>query len=119
MAALNATPLPTGKRVIAIDWALPKDQYKEFEKQEMAETADANSNPMDEDDAEKSGNDSDDSDDDGVDVVFDEDDEDEVEEEDAEAKPVAKKESDDVQNGTTIFIRNLAFETTEEDLREK
>lgn len=118
-------------RTVAVDWSLPKNVWEEVKKDEEAmegkeeeeeEENGGGSASKDEegsDAASDSGSSSESED--GVDVTFDspsssassssdEDDEDGEEQD--------KKEITDTDDGTTLFIRNLAFETTEDEVRD-
>lgn len=102
------------ERVIAVDWALSKDKWKE-EKAKIQEDEDAEmaSIPSDsEDDEDEDGlgvhSGSDDNDDDGDSQPDDEDDNGE--------EPV-KPQLPPPETGTTLFIRNIPFNATEDELR--
>lgn len=102
------------ERVIAVDWALSKDKWEkekakmEEDEDEEMEDAEDGSSPSDEDDDGEqlgvhSGSGSEPEDDDSD------------QEDDAE-KPV-KPELPPPAAGTTLFVRNIPFEATEDDLR--
>ena len=107
------------ERVIAVDWALSKDKWKE-EKAKMTEDVD-----MDEEDEGSSSSDEDSDSNDGIES---DDDENSNSDSDAfdshhstdsdsnEEKPT-KPALPPPEAGTTLFIRNLPFSATEEDLR--
>jgi nucleolar protein 4 len=102
------------ERVIAVDWALSKDKWKE-EKAKIHEDEDVemDSVPSDsEDDEDEDGlgvhSGSDDNDDDSDSQPDDEDDNDE--------EPV-KPQLPPPETGTTLFIRNIPFNATEDELR--
>jgi len=101
------------ERTIAVDWALSKDKWKEekakiMEDVEMEDASDASSDEEDEGLGVHSGGDEDS--DDSSDSQPDEDDS------DADEEPV-KPELPPPEAGTTLFIRNIPFEATEEELR--
>lgn len=116
-------------RVVAVDWALSKQEYQKLE--EDADNADGAE--MDKEDAEDEDEDED-SDMDPVPYKSDDDEEgSEDEDEDADLSPVeddleapADAEDDDEdahpaaapkpEQGTTLFIRNIQFEATEDEL---
>ncbi|KAG6830813.1 hypothetical protein H0H87_006986 [Tephrocybe sp. NHM501043] len=110
------------ERVIAVDWALSKEKWKE-EKAKMDENGDVEmgdasmSGESDEDSGEDS--DSDDSDEEEHLGVHRDDDgdssDDDIEDDDAE-EPV-KPTLPPPETGTTLFIRNLPFTATEDELR--
>ncbi len=107
-------------RNIAVDWALSKDKWEEVKKDEekdedkgkeeaKAEIGEAAEEVEDEAEGdEQEGNDGEDSleahDEDAMDVD---------EKVEAPAKPILPA----VEEGSTVFIRNLPFEATEEELR--
>lgn len=92
-------------RKIAVDWALSKEKFEEAKAQEepKAEQEEEKEESSDEDDDEEVGE----NEDDEVDVIM----------EDEEEKPV-KPTLPAVEEGSTLFIRNLPFEATEEELRD-
>jgi len=105
------------ERVIAVDWALSKEKWKE-ERAEVEEDVDM-------DDAEGSGSDEDESDsedeeseDEGLGVHSGSDEE----SDDGESQPDddeerVKPELPPPESGTTLFIRNVPFNATEDELR--
>jgi nucleolar protein 4 len=112
-------PLPAqqeGKesRVVAVDFALSKEKWSEAQKQVEAEKPakeDANDDESsssgssdDEDDSSEGEQGSEEAEDGGDDAA-----------EEAEEEPV-KPQLPAVDVGSTLFIRNLPFETTEEEL---
>ncbi|CAO3600294.1 unnamed protein product [Absidia cylindrospora] len=130
--SLNATQ--HHGRTIAVDWAIAKDR---FEKMEAAEDVEGDTK-MEEAKKEDEGDDdsSDDSSDEDSDNS-DEDDEGDDEEQELESdaeeqeleSDVEEQDEDDkkakpahrfpeVSDGTTLFVRNLLFETTEDDLKD-
>ncbi|KAI9476135.1 MAG: hypothetical protein EXX96DRAFT_620603 [Benjaminiella poitrasii] len=130
MEALNATQ--HHGRTIAVDWSIPKLQYKQVEEKEAVAssenaTDDTKDTEMEEADKEEE-NDSDKMDTDEEDEEDDEDesdeDESETEEDEKDSKLKVKKDKQTKKTGsstdlgTTLFIRNLLFESTEEDLKE-
>jgi hypothetical protein len=98
-------------RQVAVDWSLPKDVW-ERAKETKQEDEDESSEEEVEVEKEGSGSDEESGSGSGSDS------EEEVEE-DEEAKEKRKKEATDTDDGTTLFVRNLAFETTEDEVREK
>lgn len=104
-------------RTLAVDWAVDKDTWDNTaaqEDQEKDKTAtedavdgaeDDNEHIMDEDDEESASDEEDDDEDDDVDM-------DDLDDDDDEDKP----RQDD--NSSTLFIRNLPFSCTDEDLEE-
>lgn len=108
------------ERVIAVDWALSKEKWKE-EKAKLEE-ADGDvemddATGSDESDEGDEGSDSDEEENlgvhDGSDGDDDEEDGDEV---DADAEPV-KPTLPPPETGTTLFVRNVPFNATEDELR--
>ncbi|EAU86772.1 ribosomal processing [Coprinopsis cinerea okayama7 len=124
------------ERVIAVDWALSKEKWKEeVAKAEQvnvdAEMASASGSGSEDEDDDESGSGSsgseseDDSDDEGLGVhgedsgsesdsqPSDSDDEDSRDDDDVPVKPQLPPP----ESGTTLFIRNVPWEATEDDLR--
>ncbi|KAK4684518.1 nucleolar protein 4, partial [Tremellales sp. Uapishka_1] len=102
-------------RPVAVDWALSKEKWKETQGEKEEKKAEASGS---EDEDEESGSGSD-SEDDGEGDEND-DDEDAEKEEDADGdvameEPV-KPQLPAVEAGSTLFIRNLPFEATEQEL---
>jgi len=108
------------ERVIAVDWALSKDKWKE-EKAKMTEDVDMDEGSSSDEDSDRESDDdensdsdsnSDDSNDDdlGVHPTTDADNSDD---EETPTKPTLPPP----EAGTTLFIRNLPFSATDEDLR--
>ncbi|KAJ1565174.1 RNA recognition motif-containing protein, partial [Nowakowskiella sp. JEL0078] len=124
-------------RLVAVDWALPKDQYDQIAIEEDSNNAQDNtfkesedqeseSNEGEDDDinqfmdmdvqeevqTDDDDDENDDKDEDNVDIVY-----------ETETKATEPKKpsylSASVNEGSTLFIRNLSFESTEEDLFEK
>jgi nucleolar protein 4 len=91
------------ERKIAVDWALSKEKFEEVKAQEEPKPKAEEESAEEEDEDEEEGEDEDDD----VDVVM----------EDEEEKPV-KPTLPAVEEGSTLFIRNLPFEATEEELRD-
>lgn len=139
MEAINATE--HHGRTIAVDWSIPKVQYREVEAKEAADTnttvsedtemKESSDNQDDEsdsesDDASDEEENSDDSEDESGNEEIDsdeeddnnEDDSDNNEKEDIEARKANKKTGPTSSDGTTLFIRNLLFESTEQDLKQ-
>lgn len=107
-------------RVVAVDWALGKDEYKRAQVEEKAEEAgsDVNSDlsgPEEEEDSDEEKEEDDDSDmtpipegaDEEMSEHHDDDDDDELDEEPKGPEP---------PKGTTLFVRNMSFEATESEL---
>lgn len=98
------------ERKIAVDWALSKEKFEEVKaQQEPVKEEPTEGEVKEESDVEMKGEDEEESED--------EDDEVDVEVEDDEDKPV-KPTLPAVEEGSTLFIRNLPFEATEEELRD-
>ncbi|KAF7311626.1 Ribosome biogenesis [Mycena kentingensis (nom. inval.)] len=103
------------ERVIAVDWALSKDRWKE-EQEKMAEE-------MDEDESGSSSDSDDgsDSEDSHVGVHDGEDSEEssdgETEDEDGESRTPLKPQLPPPEEGTTLFVRNVPFNATDDELR--
>lgn len=111
----------TADRQIAVDWALSKDKWEEVKAKQQSEAAE---NSEDED-AEGSSDESEKSDDEDSHIgVHDgsgesgesEDDDDEMDVDEDEEKP-GKPQLPPPETGTTLFVRNVPFEATEDDLR--
>uniref|UniRef100_A0A8C1HMX5 RNA binding motif protein 28 n=1 Tax=Cyprinus carpio carpio TaxID=630221 RepID=A0A8C1HMX5_CYPCA len=118
-------------RQVAVDWAIAKDKYlatqsagaagneekddSESEAEETSEDDEEGDSSEEEEDSESQRTDSDASESDDYDDDDDDDDE-------AEGKTPPKKKRNplpaDVNEGRTIFVRNLAFDTDEEGLEE-
>lgn len=118
-------------RVVAVDWALGKEEWKKAQEGEKGEDADAASAASDE---ESGSGSEEDSDEDGSD----EDEEDEedsdtsavpedLEDRDTTPQPLASGANDAMSEdeekepvkkaeGTTLFVRNISFEATEAEL---
>ena len=112
------------ERVIAVDWALSKDKWEEA-KARMQDEAEEEVDEEDEgsDSGSEASSDSEDShigvhqhgsDSEGSGSEDDDDDEMDVDEDDE--KP-GKPQLPAVDVGTTLFVRNVPFEATEDDLR--
>lgn len=120
MEGLNGSIVKT--RAIAVDWALAKSVYDKLEskvegEEVVVETeATENSNIEEVDDNVKESNDSEESDD----AEADEDIEEQIDIDHMNIESLNSLESDseDSSESSTIFIRNLSFETEEEDLEE-
>lgn len=118
MEEVNGTVIKTAKdagkegRPIAVDWALSKDKWEETQKgKEVKE--DVKPDIKDESDSGSDNDEDEDSDDD-------EDEEDDNEEKpdvDMDEEPT-KPKLPTVDVGATLFVRNLPFETTEQELGE-
>ncbi|RDB25990.1 putative RNA-binding protein C4F6.14 [Hypsizygus marmoreus] len=118
------------ERVIAVDWALSKEKWKEEKaKLEEAEGSDvemedvSGSDTSSSDSDEDSEDDSDGSDDEGGLGVHqgghddDEDDDSEGGDEDEDREEPVKPTLPPPETGTTLFIRNVPFNATEDELR--
>ena len=113
------------ERVIAVDWALSKDKWEEAK----AKLED-NDEPPQEDAAESEEEKSDDEDDevdsdesdshiglhDGSDDSDSDEDEDEMNVDEEDVKP-GKPQLPQTDTGSTLFVRNVPFEATEDELR--
>ncbi|SGY69449.1 BQ5605_C004g03016 [Microbotryum silenes-dioicae] len=109
-------------RLVAVDWALSKDDWKKAQEAEVDE-AEAGS---DEDTEEHSDSDDDDSqeeeDDDSdlspveEDESDDEDEGEELELSDGDSDVDEEPQSTELEKGTTLFVRNMSFEATEPEL---
>ena len=102
-----------GGRTVAVDWALSKDKWKEAE----AKVAVVEETKEEEEEVEEEAGEGKD----GPDVVEENEDGEmiepvEDEEEEVVAEPV-KPVLPPPEEGTTLFIRNLSFEATEDQLR--
>ncbi|XP_078582455.1 RNA-binding protein 28-like isoform X3 [Branchiostoma floridae x Branchiostoma japonicum] len=141
VAGMNSKPLHG--RPIAVDYAVPKNRYEsaktpeqegnaDEQKQEDGDSEDGDDDDEDETGEEEDGSDGD-SDDGDADADSDDDDDDDKSddsddfsddddgEEEAENKsksPKPFRESTDVQQGKTVFIRNLSYDSLEEDVEE-
>ncbi|KAG6819698.1 hypothetical protein H0H93_009492 [Arthromyces matolae] len=113
------------ERVIAVDWALSKDKWEEekakLEEGGDVEMEDASKHAESDEESSRSGEDSDESDDDDegqLGVHTGGDDDSEVEEEDDENpdEPV-KPTLPPPEAGTTLFVRNVPYTATEDELR--
>jgi len=117
-------------RPVAVDWAVPKEVFKGPEKKEVKEEEIKDEEVKDEpesDDEDESGLNSsevkieEDNDDDDDSDDNDDSEDDDSEEEEKEARPkVAHNFSTghDIDEGKTVFIKNIAYETDEGDLRD-
>lgn len=114
-------------RVVQIDWAVGKSVYLkhledgkkvktegeikvEDEKPDIVEVKVESEDEEEEDDDEEDDDDDDDQDEDMS--------EDEDEEEIDDKKNIKKQESNDIQEGRTVFIKNIPFTATDEDLKQ-
>lgn len=102
-----------GGRTVAVDWALSKDKFQEAQEKVKADepAAEAEAEASEEDAEAKDGPDVVEENEDGEMIEPVEDDEEEV-----VAEPV-KPVLPPPEEGTTLFIRNLSFEATEDQLR--
>lgn len=117
-------------RTIAVDWSIPKGKYRETEEKEaaaakaaavdnedteMKESSEDEENSADEEEsnsADEEENDDDNSEND------DSENEESDDDENVEARKAKKMTGPTSADGTTMFVRNLLFETTEEDLKQ-
>lgn len=102
-------------RPIAVDWALSKDQWEKAQQdgQEVKKEEDAESSSSG---SSSSGSDSE-SDEDSDDSSDEEADEDvEMEEHEVEEEEPTKPKLPTVDVGSTLFVRNLSFDATEQEL---
>eukprot|EP01135_Chromosphaera_perkinsii_P003146 Nk52_evm35s236 gene=Nk52_evmTU35s236 len=112
--ALKAVEEVNGKdikgRPVAVDWAVSKNVYeKATEASERTEDA---IKEEESEDADVSGSDEEDDDDEGDELE-------EVEESEIDEEKESVEPEEDVQEGKTLFVTNLCFETREKDLFEK
>ncbi|EPQ26264.1 uncharacterized protein PFL1_06199 [Pseudozyma flocculosa PF-1] len=99
--AVRAAAQP--ERVVAVDWALSKKDWEAKAEQSDAEEAESEDDEDDdEDEGEDDDEEGDDDDDENAEVSSDE-----------EAKPALPQP----EEGTTLFVRNLPFQATEEELK--
>lgn len=120
MEKINGTVIKTsgGKegRPVAVDWALSKDKWEETQK-DKEPVKDVKPDIKAEDGSDDSESDDDEDDEEGSDSKDDEDDDEEEEDKpDVEMEEPAKPQLPAVDVGSTLFIRNLPFETTEQEL---
>lgn len=105
-------------RVVAVDWSLPKGVWEGVREADAVRGEEEGGDEEMEDAEEESEGES--GEEDGVEVTVDASDSESDDSDDEERK----EEKDDVRHktdtddGTTLFIRNLAFETTEDEIRE-
>jgi nucleolar protein 4 len=112
-------------RTIAVDWALSKEKWKEemAKIEETAEDVDVEDASSSEASAQDSDQDGEDSDDDGELGVHNdesgdsEEDEDNDENEDEDMEEPVKPTLPPPETGTTLFVRNVPFQATEDELR--
>lgn len=105
------------ERKIAVDWALSKEKFEEVKAQQepvKEEPVDGEEGVKQEEgsDVEMKAEDDDESEEE------DEDDDVDVEMDDEEEEKPVKPTLPAVEEGSTLFIRNLPFEATEEELRD-
>ncbi|KAJ1914620.1 RNA recognition motif-containing protein [Mycoemilia scoparia] len=104
-------------RIIAVDWALSQDKFQELVKSQAQENEAEEESDQDDnvssDSSSESGNDDDDESDDeaGNDESS--------EEGESETQSTTYPENDPLNDGSTLFIRNVLFETEEDTLYEK
>ncbi len=110
-----------GGRTIAVDFAVPKEQYRSAEKQPKHETKDddlsdkqTEEDKEEEEEAEENET-TEEGDEEGSDS---EDEDDESEDEDKDEEEKEEKESQE-EPGSTLFIRNLELETQRHTIFEK
>ncbi|KZS87304.1 RNA-binding domain-containing protein [Sistotremastrum niveocremeum HHB9708] len=118
--------LKLGGRVVAVDWAISKERW---EKEVAKADADAEEEKVEDDDDSEAGdsasastsdsgsNASEDDSNDESDSHFDSSDEDEDEDMDAEDEEPKRPSLPTPEDGTTLFLRNLPYEATEDELR--
>ena len=120
-------------RPVAVDWALPKEEFQKGQKAPAADEDEGNDADASEKDAGEAGAESgsegsvegeggdeeeDDSDDDDDEGSEDDGGGSEQEKEDPDKKNHSLKTGHDVAENKTIFVRNIAFDSDEEDLRD-
>ncbi|KAF8598969.1 RNA-binding domain-containing protein [Ceratobasidium sp. AG-I] len=93
-------------RVVAVDWALSKDKWQEAVSKRAEEDMDVDEVEVKDESEEEEESEEESSDGSGED-----------EEEDEDGEPHERPQLPDVDIGTTLFVRNVPFEATEEDLR--
>ncbi|KAI0071311.1 RNA-binding domain-containing protein [Panus rudis PR-1116 ss-1] len=120
----------SGERIIAVDWALSKDKWEEAKAKIQEQLAEAGSEEGSGSESEsEAGSESDDgsdshigvhdgeSDDEGSDDEDDEDEDDmDVDDDDEDQQP-GKPQLPPPETGTTLFVRNVPFEATDDELR--
>ncbi|GAB1521077.1 RNA recognition motif-containing protein [Rhizoctonia solani] len=97
-------------RVVAVDWALSKSKWEETVSQRQDEAMEVDE--QDDDEEAESGNEVGSSEEEE-----DEEEEEEASDEDSEEEPHERPQLPDTDVGTTLFVRNVPFEATEDDLR--
>lgn len=115
MEKVNGTVIKTsgGKegRPVAVDWALSKDKWEETQKdKEPVKDVKPDIKTEDDDESDESGSDDEESDED------EDEDKPDVEMQEKDEEEPAKPQLPAVDVGSTLFIRNLPFETTEQEL---
>ncbi|KAK7023842.1 ribosome biogenesis [Favolaschia claudopus] len=113
------------ERVIAVDWALSKDKWKEEKaKMELEEGGDVEMTGSSDSESESGSSSSDDSSEDGDESdsalgVHDGEDSETTDEEDddGDSQTPLKPQLPPPEEGTTLFVRNVPFSATDEDLR--
>lgn len=126
MEIINGTVIKTsgGKegRPVAVDWALSKDKWQETQKGKEPEAKDEKPDIKVEEESDESGSHSgSDEEEEGSDAEDGEDEDEDEEKPDVEMEDEeepAKPQLPTVDVGSTLFIRNLPFETTEQELGE-
>lgn len=109
------------ERVIAVDWALSKDKWKEekakvVEDVEMEDASGSSSGSSD----DGTSDDSDDDDDDGLGLHSGSEggaDDSDSQADDSDQEEPVKPQLPPPEEGTTLFIRNISFDATEDELR--
>lgn len=120
-----------GERIIAVDWALSKDKWEE-EKKKVVEKAPEGDEEMDDDRVEKgdegtsdesvSEDETDGGEDalglhDGEEGSDDEDEDDGLDEDRSDGEDRVKPQLPPPESGTTLFVRNIPFSATDDELR--
>lgn len=110
-------------RTIAVDWAVKKEEYEkvaddeeEEEAEEGAEDEEEDGVEVDGEDDESVGDDKDSEDEDDEDM--DDEDDDDMEDEDMDEEDEEPKQHREEDKSATLFIRNLPFNCTDEDLED-
>ena len=119
-------------RPIAVDWAVPKEVFASKKEEEVKdelkdeeikdeeikeEVEDSEEEKMDEDVKEEEDDDSEDEEEDDIDEGEEEEEDDEYDEDVTQAPPAHNlKMGHDINEGKTVFIRNISYDSAEEDL---
>ncbi len=112
----HSEPQNTNERIVAVDWALSKDKWEDAkalgggddEKVEGSEGSD--SDEQAEEDSAVSGSEASGSEDDELDEM-------DVDEQRSDDEEPTKPTLPAPEEGTTVFVRNVSFDSTEDDLR--